>query len=351
MPRIAIDCRFAGIHAGLGRYTRELVRAMLAHAHSIEYVLIVRSAAETWIPDGATIVEADIPHYSFPEQTALPRIIRDTKCDLLFSPHFNVPFFCPVPFVVTIHDLILHRYPNNASLLKQLAYRIQIGRAVHRAESVIAVSSFTAAEVADVYGKAIKQKTIVIKEGVDPSYIPASPTDIARVRSAYNLTKPYFLYVGNAKQHKNVRMLIDAFKKAHPIDTELVLVSGGPEFEQLKPLPSSVRQLQNISDADLPVLYSGAVACVTASLYEGYCLPVAEAQACGCPVIATNRTAIPEILQHGGVLVEPTVDHFAAAFQTPPTKRESVIVGTWEAAAATTEQILLDVVHTKRASI
>ncbi len=349
MSRIAIDCRFAGLHVGLGRYTRELVRAMLRHAGGLEYVLIVRSNDEAWIPDGVRLVVADIPHYSLREQMELPRIIRQTQCDLFFSPHFNVPFFCPVPFVVTVHDLILHRYPNHASVLRQAAYRMQMKHAVSRARAIIAISAFTARELSDVYGPPVARKTVIVTEGVDPSYVPASAADIDRIRSTYHLAKPYILYVGNAKQHKNVRMLIDAFTQARLADTELVLISGGPEFQRLLPLPPSVRQLRDVPDSDLPVLYSGASACVTASLYEGYCLPVAEALACGCPVIASDRSAIPEILRNRGVLVEPTVDRFASALQAIPEHQAPIIVGRWETAAADTERVLLDALQKKRA--
>ncbi len=351
MPRIAIDCRFAGLNVGLGRYTRELVRAMVDTNGGIEYVLIVRSTTESWIPQGAKCIEADISHYSLGEQIILPRIIRESACDLLFSPHFNVPFFCPVPFVVTIHDLILHRFPNNASFLKQLAYRMQIARAVKRAQAIVAVSSFTASEIDEVYGKIISKKITVVSEGVDSSYAPSSKTDIDRVRVQHRLSRRYFLYVGNAKQHKNVRTLIDAFVNADIPETDLVLVSAGPEFEKLKPLPSSVRQLRDISDTDLPALYSGAVACVTASLYEGFCLPVAEALSCGCPVIASNRSAIPEVVKDHGLLVEPTIDAFTDAFRHPPADRTPVVVGTWEVAARATEKILTDAIQTKRASV
>jgi glycosyltransferase involved in cell wall biosynthesis len=351
MPRIAIDCRFAALNVGLGRYTRELVRAMVKDRRTVEYVLIVRSTSEEWIPDGVQCIEANIPHYSLREQIELPQVIKATGCDLLFSPHFNIPFFCPVPFVVTIHDLILHRYPNTASLPKQIAYRFLIGHAVKKAQSIIAVSAFTLREIADVYGDDAKRKTQIVLEGVDASYVPASQSEINRVRSDYKLSRPYFLYVGNAKQHKNVRVLIDAFQKARMQDTDLILVSGGPEFESLKPLPPNVRQLQHVADADLPVLYSGALACVTASLYEGFYLPAAEALACGCPVIASNRSAIPEVVQHHGLLIEPTIDALADAFQRPPADRTPFTIGTWDTAARTTEEILLDALHTKRASI
>jgi glycosyltransferase involved in cell wall biosynthesis len=340
MNTILIDCRFAGLHAGLGRYLRELVTHLLQRPAELRYVLIVRDKKEEWIPDGALTVEADIPHYSLAEQTVLPRIIRNACADLLFSPHFNVPLFCPVPFVITVHDLILHRYPNRASWIKQIVYRSIIGHAVHKAHSIIAVSNFTAQELSETYGSSIAAKTQVIHEGVNEIYRPVPPSATHDVLKRHNIHRPYFLYVGNAKQHKNVPLLLEAFQKAQLNDVDLLLVSGGEEARALV-LPANVRILSSVSDADLPALYSAAKAFVTGSLYEGYCLPVAEALACGCPVIASNRSAIPETAAGRAMLVEPTVEAFTDALRHSPSLEKPFITGKWARVAEETEALLL----------
>lgn len=345
MKIILIDCRFAGLNAGLGRYTRELVTHLLDRPSSgLSYKLLVRSIDEAWIPTCADVIEADIPHYSFVEQTALPRIIRNSGAGLLFSPHFNVPFFCPVPFVVTVHDLILHRYPNHASVLKQVLYRMIIGHAVRKAKAIVAVSAFTARELSDVYGSSA-EKIQTISEGVSTIYRPIADYLSKTVLNRLGVTRPYFLYVGNAKQQKNVQMLLDAFEQAGVDNTDLLLVTGGPESASLQ-LPANARVLNNIADEDLPVLYSSATCTVTASLYEGYCLPVAEALACGCPVIASNRTAIPETAAGHALLIKPTVDAFAMAMRNPPADRHPFIAGSWEMAAEETKNLLLQIFMT-----
>lgn len=344
MKTILIDCRFAALHVGLGRYTRELVISLLKRESNMRFVLLVRNTREEWIPEGTETLEANVPHYSIAEQIVLPRIIRGSNADILFSPHFNVPVFCPVPFVVTVHDLILHRYPNNASFLKQLVYRYTINRAVENAKSIVAVSHFTARELQEMYGSSIGEKTCVVSEGVNDMYRPASEADVGHVLKKHAINRPYFLYVGNAKQHKNVPLLLEAFRKSQKEDSDLLLISAGSEAQSLT-LPAHVRVLSAVSDKDLPALYTGARALVTASLYEGYCLPVAEALACGCPVIASNRTAIPETASGHAMLVEPTVDAFAAAFENPPSPIKPVVVGTWEKAAEVTEDVLLRVLN------
>ena len=313
MKKVGIDCRFAGSNTGLGRYTRELVTHLLKRDDDIQYTLFVRSGGEPWLKgvSNARMIKTDIPHYSFEEQTRLPRLLVMSKIDLFFSPHFNVPYACPIPFIVTIHDLILHRYPNNASKLKQYVYKFLMKRSVTKAKDIIAVSKFTAKELADEYGNNIAAKTTVIREGVNKKFVPASEEEKKLVMKKHNIKSPFFLYVGNAKEHKNVPLLLSAFAGLNS-NMELVLATGGLEADELK-LPSGVIRISSLPEADLIALYSAATAFVTASAYEGFCLPIAEAQACGCKVIASNTSAIPEVAGKNVKLVDPTVEAFKNA--------------------------------------
>ncbi len=340
MLKILIDCRFAGSYSGLGRYSRSIARELLDIKNGPVYQLLVRSKNEEWIPNDANLIIADIPHYSLAEQTQLPGIIRQSGADLFFSPHFNVSLFCPIPFVVTVHDLILHRYPNQAPLLKRLAYKVLVKHAVTKAKSVIAVSDFTKKELVNAYGS--EKKIHVILEGIDEQYRPASENRIRSFRDAHNLQLPFLLYVGNAKQHKNVRVLIEAFAQSTlSMHAELVLLTGGAEAASLEPLPHHVRFLRDIPDDQMPALYNAASACVTASLYEGFCLPVAEALACGCPVIASNTAAIPQIASGRATLVEPAVEALAKALSAIPARPTPFRIAEWKDAALQTQRVLV----------
>lgn len=342
MPRvttIAIDCRFAGTGTGLARYTKELVAALLERHDGLEYVFIVRSAdALPSIPSPHRMIVADIPHYSVAEHAKLPDVLRKSGATLAFFTQFNVPFFCPLPYVVTVHDLILHRHPGDASFLKRAMYRILMHRSLRHAKKVIAVSQWTKQDIRETYGPSVAKKTVVIGEGVSDAYVPQPLPRIDDLRRRYNLQKPFFLYVGNCKVHKNVPVLLEAFRRALP-DAELILVSGGAESRALA-LPPNARLIEGVPNEDLPLFYAAARCFVTASLDEGYCLPVAEALACGCPVAASNRTAIPEILTGHGMLLEPTVEAFTEAFQNPPPLAAPVRVGSWEQAAEETAELL-----------
>ncbi|MDD5054802.1 MAG: glycosyltransferase family 1 protein [Candidatus Peribacteraceae bacterium] len=316
MPIVGIDCRFASQHAGLGTYTRSLVQALLLRDDPWSTVLFVRSLKEEWLKDlkreNVTPVEASFPHYSFSEQWRLPQLINRSGCDLFYAPHFNVPLRCPVPFVTTIHDLILHRFPGESSWLKKLAYRFTISSALRRSKSIITVSRFTADEIEKLYGSSVRERTEVIYPGVSSVFSVRSALEQDAVRSRYNLTKPFLLYVGGTKPHKNVPMLLQAFRAAAVDDVELVLVSGDCAGIELQ---DGVRVLADVSESDLACLYSAALGSVTATRAEGFYLPAIEAMVCGCPVLATNVGAIPEISGGLAILAKPTLHSLVAGLR------------------------------------
>src|SRR3989338_5548977 len=156
MKTIGIDCRFAGTQTGLGRYARELVTHLLKRDDPLQYVLFVRDEEETWLKalpgtknreaarghaayTGQTLKTSNYAHYSLSEQRGFPKDIAQANIDLFFVLHFNVPLKCPVPFVVTIHDLILHHYPNQASMIKRFAYNYLMSHAVSHSKGIIVV--------------------------------------------------------------------------------------------------------------------------------------------------------------------------------------------------------------------
>jgi glycosyltransferase involved in cell wall biosynthesis len=115
-----------------------------------------------------------------------------------------------------------------------------------------------------------------------------------------------------------------------------------PASEAPHPLPKDVMLIPAVHDEDLPALYSAADCFVTASHYEGYCLPVAEALSCGCPVIACNRTAIPEIAAGNAMLLEPTLEAWKRAMEYPPKRPVEYRRPEWKDAAEKTAKVLME---------
>ncbi len=269
------------------------------------------------------IVHAPFAHYSVSEQTLFPALIKKSNIDLLHVPHFNVPLFCPTPFIVTIHDLILHQYPNQASLAKRIAYRILMKHAVKRSSHIFAVSEYTKGEILRQYGDTTAKKITVTHEGVSDLFRPASLEEKNRIRKEFDLSDSFILYAGACKEHKNVQTLINAA----PENLPLILITGRKEIKKLH-LKSNVRVFSNVPDAYLPPLMSAASVYVQPSLYEGFGLPVLEAMACGTPVVASNRTSLPEIAGSHAILVEPTEEGLREgikkAFASPPDQSRGI---------------------------
>lgn len=349
MLHIGIDCRFGGTFSGLGSYTRALVTNLLQRKDPIQYTLFVRSLDENWLHDlprlsstPYTLCPLPYSHYSFAEQVLFPLPLRRSCIDLFFSLHCNVPLLCPVPFVATIHDLILHRYPNEAPFCKRMAYRCVMYHTVTYARALITVSQFVAGEIRETYSPYVSSKVMVIPEGVDARFSRRSEGEQEEMLRKYNIRTPFFLYVGNAKEHKNVHMLISSFQRLHSRERTLVLVTSGREAERLI-LGQGVLRLSHVAEEDLPALYSAADAFVTASLYEGFCLPIVEARACGCPVIALRTGAALEVIGEEGVLVDAREEALTIALETPPEQARVPWQRRWEAVAEETARCLLTV--------
>ncbi len=111
---LGIDCRFASVYAGLGTYTRELVTALLPLLSQHDVTLFTRGPT-VWLPSShrnrVRVIDSPYAPYSLAEQLEFPNIVQKSGIELFYATHFNVPLFLSVPFVCTVHDLILHRYP------------------------------------------------------------------------------------------------------------------------------------------------------------------------------------------------------------------------------------------------
>lgn len=323
--RIGIDARFYGpIGKGLGRYTQEVVDRVIVLNPEFEYVIFLgpenfdnfQSSNNNYRK-----VRIDIRWYSWQEQLLLPFYFYRENLDLLHFTHFNVPIFYRRPFVVTIHDLILTKFPSlKATLLKpwmyrlkNLAYRLVIKQAVRHAKKIIAVSRFTADDLVKKF-KISPRKIEIIYEGVAEEFLQASKAD-SKVLLKYGFKDPFLLYVGNAYPHKNLEGLIKVFTKFKSLhtDSKVSLVLVGKEdyfYSQLKKFTASlsVKDLYfpgYVPDNDLAIFFSSALAYVFPSFYEGFGLPPLEAMARSCPVLSSKEGSLPEVLGEAAFYFDP----------------------------------------------
>ncbi len=320
--RIGIDARFYGpIGKGLGRYTERLIQNLEKVADDHEFVIFLRKENfDEYQPKSPRFrkVLADFGWYSLVEQIRFPSLMRREGIELMHFPHFNVPVLTPCPFIVTIHDLILFRYPTiRATTLhpvlyafKYAAYRLTIGLAVRRAKKIIAVSEFTKNDLLKTF-RLSPDRVAVTYEAAE---LPEVKSQKSKVKS--EIRKAYFLYVGNAYPHKNLEALLRAFKDLRDdhLDAQLVLVGKSDYFyDRLRAEADRLGLLAGndaifygyADDAELETLYRNARAYVFPSLFEGFGLPPLEAMLRGTPVVSSNATCLPEILGDAAAYFDP----------------------------------------------
>lgn len=244
----------------------------------------------------------------------LARRVRRDRVELFHAPHYVCPPVLSCPAVVTIHDLIHLRFPEHRRRpLAPLYARVMLHLAVRRAARLITVSESTRRDLEDWLG-ARPERIRVIPNGVAPHFRPATdPTAIEAGLAKVGVARPYFLFVGNPMPHKNVPRLLDAFTSLPAEVGGLVLAGVGPAAQpavaravEARGLERRVVVLAPLPGDLLPVLYQGATALVSPSLWEGFGLPALEAMACGTPVLAADRGGLAEVVGEAGVLVDPT---------------------------------------------
>ena len=312
--KIGIDARFYGPkQKGLGRYVEKLVEQLEKIDKKNQYIIFLREENwdEYW-PKNPNFKKAlaNAKWYGIKEQFLMPFKIWQNQIDLVHFPHFNVPLFCPAPFVITIHDLILKKFPTRRAsilgsvryFLKNLAYHLVISSALKRSKKVISVSNYTKKDILK-YFKVNPEKIGVIYEG-------APDREFKVQNSKFKIEKPYLLYVGNAYPHKNLERLISSFDElGREMDLKLVLVGEKDYFYQR--LEKEFSHIKNIvltgfvSDKELKALYQRASCYVFPSLCEGFGLPPLEAMANGLPVVCSSSTCLPEILGQAAIYFNP----------------------------------------------
>lgn len=319
IARIGIDARLWN-ETGVGRYIRNLVQNLQKIDTKNEYILFVLSkdrevVQASMINDKWSIVEVNIRWHSVKEQLQFGKILEKENLDLVHFPYFSVPVLYKRPFVVTIHDLILHHFPTGkASTLptpiywvKQVTYRWVIAQAAKKAIKILTVSHATAQEIVDDLHVSDK-KIVVTYEGVEETFRNSN----AR---GNNELGDYFLYVGNAYPHKNLERLLEGFNEFRKtIHEEVKLVFVGKEDFFYKRLKEKVREMslqeavlfkQTISDEELSDLYQHAQALVVPSLMEGFGLPGLEAMSNNCLVVSSDIPALKEIYEDIAISFDP----------------------------------------------
>jgi alpha-1,3-rhamnosyl/mannosyltransferase len=318
ITRIGIDARKADDY-GIGTYTRGLLKGLAeltagASAREAEKFIVFQREGTDLGPLGdrfETRIE-NAAGYSARELTALSRHAARERLDLFHATHYVLPIALRCPAVVTIHDVLHLRFPDNLRHPAAIVYADRMLRRALDAEGVIAVSQTTRDDLTSAYQVA-PSRIDVIPNGVDARFSQnLSGERITALLASLGVGRPYVLFVGNPKPHKNLDVLLAGFRiwqrGRAPRPTgrgtgtpRLVLVGGHQGLEALREkvrelaIEADVDILGHVADEALPGLYQGADLLAFPSLYEGFGLPVLEAMASGTPVLAADTPAVREV--------------------------------------------------------
>lgn len=309
--RIGIDCRmYSSKFTGIGRYVFELVQHLARIDTKNHYVLFFNEPEfAKFIPPNKrfTKVNAGVSHYSFGEQTVFLYKLLKEKLDLMHFTHFNAPILYRKKSVVTIHDLTLSFFPGNKmrSPFYRSAYRLTLSSSVRNAAKVITVSNNTAKDLQKIF-KVPEQKIHTIYEGVTEEFVKnMNEEELEITKKKFDITKPFILYTGVWRSHKNLVSLIKAFeilRSKHNEEVQLVITGRQDSlYPEVKRAAHETKHESDIiftgmtSEQDLINLYSTARAYCLPSLYEGFGLSPLEAMQCGTPAVVSRAACLPEI--------------------------------------------------------
>ncbi len=305
MPSVLLDLRMVqGSLHGIARYALELARRLPRLAPDWEFSALVPPGG---LPGDLGPLNPDLPvirarakFLSALEQPDLAALLLRARVDLFHATSFSLPGLWPGPLVATLHDANHLALPENYGPAQLAYYRLVVGPRARTARALITISEFSREELAKHLGLS-PYKLQVIPQGVDERFAPQRRSDLTAFRERLKLPPRFLLAMGNAKPHKNLEFLA---RIADELPAPLVLLAGRGTGKALG-FPRSTIDLGELPEADLPLLYAAAEALLFPSLYEGFGLPPLEAMACGCPVIASRSSSLPEVCGEAALLVDP----------------------------------------------
>lgn len=305
--KIGIDARLYGKQGrGIGRYIKNIIKELEKLDYENEYfIFLYKENFDEYIPKNPNFkkILINIRWYSLKEQLILPFILKKYKLDLMFFPHFNFPILYHKKFFLTIHDLLIHRFPNlRATILpkfiyylKLLGYKIVFRKAITDAEIIFVPSNFVKNEILKFYPNLLKEKIKVSYLGIE---------NFKEMKNkSFNFKTQYFLYVGAFYPHKNINFLIESFLeyKKFRKNINLYLIGRldyfGEKIKQKYKAIKEIKFLGYVEDEMLLEYYKNAKAFIFPSIYEGFGLPPLEALSLGCKVFASDIEVLREILK------------------------------------------------------
>jgi glycosyltransferase involved in cell wall biosynthesis len=302
--------------SGIGRCLREILKELVKDG-GIDISLSGREADyNKYIdeydidPVSINFIKYDRPIYSVSEQFigSWNNLNLKNKYDVFYYPHYNLPFLINENSIFTIHDFTQFKFPQYFGKSRVKIARMILNNAVKKANKIITVSESTKKDFYQFfpdYDKEIK----VIHNGISENFRVLTDEERKSFKQQKNLDK-YILFVGNNKPHKNIDGLVRAFKHVREIypDFKLVIISSGYKINNrgiVQGTGEDIIIINGVTEEELILYYNCAFMMVLPSFYEGFGLPIIEAMACGCPVVTSDVSSMPECGGDAAVYFSP----------------------------------------------
>ncbi|MEM4271011.1 MAG: glycosyltransferase family 1 protein [Candidatus Pacearchaeota archaeon] len=335
MKKIGIDVRMIQ-HSGIGVRIQNILKYLPKQSSEFEFILFGNKSQLEKYPftSDYPIIDYNANIYSISEFLGHPKM---KDMDLLDIPHFNIPIKYFRKCVVTVHDLTPYVMREYFPQISKRIYLQVIFRLLKKVKEIITVSEYTKKDLLKEF-RYNQEKIKVIYNGLNSEvFYPRSQDEVNEFRKKYFLPEEFFLCVGIGKEHKNFGFIIRIMNKlwkSGEFQTPLAIAGTNgklPDFleEPAREAGEKLILIPPLQYEELPLLYQSAKALIFPSLYEGFGFPLVEAQAVGCPVISSNTTVMPEILEDSALLFDPRKrESFLLAlnlFLSPTSPRKSLI--------------------------
>jgi glycosyltransferase involved in cell wall biosynthesis len=314
--KIGVMLRHLNEIGGINVYTKNVIENLLEIDRKNDYIFLYNS--DSFIGtyskyENVKELVIDKKNKFLWDQFYIPRIVKSEKIDIIFNPKLSIPLFASAKKVLTMHGLEQFACPGAFKLYDNIYVHLMMPLFCHFANSIIVMTNFGKNDLIK-YLKVRSEKIEVIHESYHKRFeVKKNPEKLLEIKQKYDLPDKFIFFVGGLAPLKNFTNIIKAFNIVRKKTSTKLVLAGFKRFKYAKDLElidrlklqDDIRYLGFVSDDDIPYLYNLAECFIFPSLYEGFGIPVLEAQACGCPVVSTKTGATPEVSGGAAILVNP----------------------------------------------
>lgn len=320
--KIAIEAQriFRKDKHGMDFVALETIRELQKREDENDYYVLVAPGDDPCLEQSLNvhIVEVNCPTYPLWEQVALPYALRKLDVDLLHCTSNTAPLWCPVPLVLTLHDIIYlePRAHRSSSWYQEMGWhyrRFVVPRILNSCSRILTVSNFERKRIMEKLHLPAEQ-VVTVYNGYNPRFRPL-PKEETQATRHYMPQDDYLFFLGNTDPKKNTKGVLQAYAQYLERSNrkrQLLIADLKEEFldallkaEHLEHIRPHLFCPGYIRNEDLPSIYNSAFAFLYPSLRESFGIPMIEAMACGTPAIVSNTSAMPEVAGEGALLVDP----------------------------------------------